>query len=640
MKANSRFLVFLLPLLLLLLPSFKHSEQPGYLSVKNNVIKNIQSAIDLNQEFLKITTSKTSKQVLEKELKKCRLAFKKIEHHVFFNYPTIQKSINGGPVYGVSVDVVKLFKIAPSGYQVLEELVSEETLDVAQIQAQIQIVDKELKKLKSLFKAQQFGYWHIFEAARIQLNVMATLSLNGFDSPVFLNSLPESEEALKTVYAEIKKCYELGEDEQLKKEIDLLFENGVSFLGGGDFEHFDRFTFFRDILHPLSSKLLEFHIKSGYEMWSEVSPNKRGFNYKAKSLFAADFLNPYYSLRGKNVSITQVDSKKESLGELLFFDPVLSKNNERACASCHSPNKGFTDNKAKSVAFDFKGMVKRNSPTIINSCYQTEFFWDMRSGDLNDQITHVVESEKEFNTSFEEIVEKLKMSDDYIELFKNAFPNSATDRIVSVGNVKDAVEAYVRSKRAMNSPFDQYIRGENKEVPEQVINGFNLFMGKAACGTCHFPPNYNGLVPPHFNDTEGEIIGVTADATMDTLDNDWGRYDLHKGRYPNETFIKGMFKTPSVRNVALTAPYMHNGVFNSLEEVINFYNKGGGVGLGHNLPSQTLSSDTLSLTNLEIEDLIQFMNALTDTIGLNNVPVALPLFGDDALDKRVVGGVY
>ena len=292
------------------------------------------------------------------------------------------------------------------------------------------------------------------------------------------------------------------------------------------------------------------------------------------------------------------------------------------------------------MAFDFKGTVNRNSPTIINACFQSEFFWDMRSNDLNNQISHVVESEKEFNTSFEEIVEKLKKSDAYKEEFLKVCPNVNSAQAISVGRIKDAIEAYVRSKQSMNSPFDKYIRREQTNAPKEVIAGFNLFMGKAACGTCHFPPNFNALVPPHYNDTEGEILGITASTEMKELDADWGRYDLYKGMYPHETFIKGMFKTPTIRNIELTAPYMHNGAFPDLESVVDFYDQGGGNGLKLDLPSQTLAEDHLNLNTKEKRALITFMKSLTDTLGLNHVPEVLPVFDDPVLDNRVIGGKY
>jgi cytochrome c peroxidase len=143
--------------------------------------------------------------------------------------------------------------------------------------------------------------------------------------------------------------------------------------------------------------------------------------------------------------------------------------------------------------------------------------------------------------------------------------------------------------------------------------GFNLFMGKARCGTCHFAPLFNGTVPPGFTESEVEVIGVPARASRHApLDPDRGAGA--SDRAPLHDFA---FKTPTVRNVAVTAPYMHNGVFRTLAEVVEFYDAGGGAGLGLRVPNQTLSADSLHLTLREKRDLVAFMRALTDTSGVS-----------------------
>ena len=131
-------------------------------------------------------------------------------------------------------------------------------------------------------------------------------------------------------------------------------------------------------------------------------------------------------------------------------------------------------------------------------------------------------------------------------------------------------------------------------------------MGKALCATCHFVPLTNGTVPPFFSETEKEVIGVAYSNQNKILDPDLGFYFKYK-----EELHKGMFKTPTVRNVAITAPYMHNGAYNTLEEVMNFYNIGGGNGLGFNLDHQTLPIDQLNLTETEQQAIIAYLKSLT-----------------------------
>ncbi|WP_026903178.1 cytochrome-c peroxidase [Pedobacter glucosidilyticus] len=153
------------------------------------------------------------------------------------------------------------------------------------------------------------------------------------------------------------------------------------------------------------------------------------------------------------------------------------------------------------------------------------------------------------------------------------------------------------------------MQGEKDALNTQELAGFNLFMGKGKCGSCHFLPLFSGAVPPLFEKMESEVLGVPAntDTINAKIDADLGKYNLYK--IPHQ---KHAFKTPSLRNIALTAPYMHNGVYQTLDEVIDFYNKGGGAGLGIILENQTLSPDKLQLSETEKKQLIAFLNALTD----------------------------
>jgi cytochrome c peroxidase len=163
-------------------------------------------------------------------------------------------------------------------------------------------------------------------------------------------------------------------------------------------------------------------------------------------------------------------------------------------------------------------------------------------------------------------------------------------------------------------------------------------MGKAKCGTCHFMPLFNGTVPPDFTETEFEVIGVPAHNLTfkkNSLDADLGRFAVHKMQ-----LHKAAFKTPTLRNIALTAPYMHNGVFKTLEEVLEFYDLGGGVGIGLDIPNQTLPSDRLNLLESEEGEIIAFLKVLTDTAEISSKPEKLPLLKSTKFLKRKIGGEY
>lgn len=325
------------------------------------------------------------------------------------------------------------------------------------------------------------------------------------------------------------------------------------------------------------------------------------------------------------------------LGRQLFFDPLLSSNNERSCASCHNPQYAFSDGLAKSEAMDHNGTVSRNSPGLVNVAFQHEYFYDHRAQSLEQQIDHVIFNPKEFGGSFEQIINKLNQSEEYSKQFAEAFPAYPKNKAIQTKTIQNAIGAYVRSLVALNSPFDKFIRGESNELSISAQRGFNVFMGKAQCGTCHFPPLFNGTVPPKFMDTESEALGILTsfDTIHPTLDSDQGRFNEIQS-----PVMEKAFKTSTVRNTKLTAPYMHNGSFKTLEEVILFYDHGGGAGLGLDVPNQTLPSSRLNLNKQEIKDLVSFMESLTDTAGSTTIPRSLPRISSEVLNKRKIGGNY
>jgi cytochrome c peroxidase len=218
----------------------------------------------------------------------------------------------------------------------------------------------------------------------------------------------------------------------------------------------------------------------------------------------------------------------------------------------------------------------------------------------------VIHSAEEMKGSLEKSVEELKNTA-YAELFRKAYPEHSNP--LTGFMIVNAISNYIRTLTVMNSRFDLYMRGDKTKLNAAEKRGFNLFAGKGKCATCHFIPLFNGLVPPVFNETESEVLGVPATTNKNTavLDDDLGRY-----LFTGAPLHKHAFKTPSLRNIALTAPYMHNGVYNTLEEVMEFYNNGGGKGLHIAPENQTLPFDKLNLSKKEMADIIAFMKSLTD----------------------------
>ena len=369
-----------------------------------------------------------------------------------------------------------------------------------------------------------------------------------------------------------------------------------------DFKKFDRLEFISSYINPFYKQLGLSRIKAGIATPGGQSP----VNYISSSIFQENFFNINFFSPGKEYWIT---NKRIALGKKLFSDPILSGTKNRSCASCHIPGMAFTDGLKAPRTLDNKKMLLRNTPTLWNSAFQTKQFLDARSDILEDQLKEVVHNSDEMKGSLQESVDELKAIDEYAKSFTNAYPEEKEP--LNAFNIANAISSYVRSLVALNSRFDLYMRGDKAKLSVSEKNGFNLFAGKAKCATCHFIPLFNGLVPPEFTETETEVLGIPAtnDKTNAVLDTDEGKFKIS-----NAAIHKFSFKTPTLRNIELTAPYMHNGVFSTLEEVMDFYNEGGGAGLCIAPENQTLPRDKINLSRKEIAEVVAFMRALTDPI--------------------------
>ncbi|HET6993413.1 MAG TPA: cytochrome c peroxidase, partial [Chitinophagaceae bacterium] len=363
-----------------------------------------------------------------------------------------------------------------------------------------------------------------------------------------------------------------------------------------DFNSFNRLDFLTNTALPLEHHLSLFIRNNGYEI-----NTARALNYEADNLFSPDAI----MVNGrKNISPAMV-----ALGKALFFEKALSGNNTRSCVTCHQPEKYFTDGRVKSITMDGVSSVKRNAPTLLYSVFQYSQFWDGRVKNFEDQVKTVLKNPVEMNADYETIVQRLRANEHFLNSFKAAFPDNAADTVINIGNVVSSISAFLETLAPFDSPFDRYMQGDKTAMNPEQRKGFNLFMGKALCATCHTAPLFNGLTPPLYDRTALEVIGTTANTNFRSPlpDTDSGRY----ATYPL-AFLKGAFKSPGLRDIAQTAPYMHNGQFPTLESVLEFYNKGGGQGMGLKILNQTLSVTPLNLTSNEIKCLIAFLQSLTD----------------------------
>jgi len=312
-----------------------------------------------------------------------------------------------------------------------------------------------------------------------------------------------------------------------------------------------------------------------------------------------------------------VTPERVALGRLLFFDPILSGANDQSCATCHHPDLGFADGRGQSMGKGGRGLgperasgtvIKRSAPTVWNAAFNHRQFWDGRAADLEEQARFPITSEKEMDQKPDELVRELGGIPEYVRLFDGAF-GGKNGSGVNFDNVTGAIAAFERTLVSDRSRFDRYRAGDAAALHPAERRGLTLFRSlKTRCFECHGFPT---LANPDF-----KVIGVPDVPGQET---DLGRAEAAGGK-PYEH----AFKVPTLRNVALTAPYMHNGRFQTLAEVILFYQKGGGRGQGLDLENQDDKIRAFPLTSDEQQDLIAFLNALTDESRLPDIPERVP----------------
>ena len=298
---------------------------------------------------------------------------------------------------------------------------------------------------------------------------------------------------------------------------------------------------------------------------------------------ADDFYEPLPEM--KHPKDNPWSEEKEELGKMLYFDPRLSGSNWISCATCHNPGLGWGDGLPRARGHGMKELG-RHSPTVINSGYFTAQFWDGRAASLEEQAKGPIASPGEMNQDYDELVRELKAIPGYVKRFKEVFGEEG----ITIDNIARAIATFERSVISNNAPYDYYQNGDPSAMSESAVRGMKLFFGKARCAICH-----NG---PAFTDNQYHNIGVKP---AGPLKQDLGRYNVTK-----KDEDKGAFKTPGLRHVAKSAPYMHNGSERTLMEVIEFYDRG-----GDDVPNKSGFMTPLGLTPQEKKDLVEFLKALT-----------------------------
>jgi cytochrome c peroxidase len=284
--------------------------------------------------------------------------------------------------------------------------------------------------------------------------------------------------------------------------------------------------------------------------------------------------------------------KKAQLGQQLFFDRRLSNSSAQSCASCHDPGFGWSDGLPVGIGY---GMAKltRRSPSIINAAWGAVYMWDGRSANLEDQAKALIESSVEMNMTIEALLKRLASIPQYNQLFGAAFPNEG----LSAKSLTDALATFERTIVSDQAPFDAWIDGDERAIPEEAKRGFVIFTTNGHCSSCHEGWNFTN---DGFQD-----IGLPGT-------------DAGRGQFlPRVAKMKHAFKTPGLREIANRGPYMHDGSLGTLEQVIDHYDRG-----GIDRPSRSDLIVPLGLTAQDKLDLVAFLKSLSS----NLTPTAVPMF--------------
>ena len=282
--------------------------------------------------------------------------------------------------------------------------------------------------------------------------------------------------------------------------------------------------------------------------------------------------------------LPKVDLNKVALGKILFFDPMLSRDRTVSCASCHRPDHAFSDDKPVSIGI--KGQLGvRNTPTVFNTFRLKHLFWDGRAKSLEEQALGPIQNPKEMGENLENVLNKLNNLPYYRLLFEKTFGKGD----ITKEKLASAIAEFERTLISRDSDFDRFILGNNNDLSDSAQRGLNLFKGKAMCIACHNGPDF----------TDGEFHNIGLPPTE----------DIGRAKITGKSEDTRKFKTPTLREVANTAPYFHTGQFQTSEQVIAYYNAGGGSD-----PLKDPEKTPLELTPQEQKDLVDFLKSLSGRI--------------------------
>ena len=471
---------------------------------------------------------KSKESEIKSAISRARLELKKIDFWIRYFEPLAYKKINGPLPVEWETEVFEKFekpyKREGAGLTLAylcfdDEQVRKDSLlslvNQGTLALQCYKADSITEELKT--------FSHFYLCNRLFLLNLAAIYTTGFENPDWKTIIPElriSLEAVKEIYLTFNIAFP---KQSLPDSYLSIFNSTLDFVNHqpDDFEKFDHYEFIRTFVNPLyavnQSLIAQFNVQS--KSFVDYSLNR-----KAKSIFTKDL---YFGQNEKGVFLRVADSATlneiEKLGRLLFFDPILSKNNQRSCASCHKIDNFFTDTTvATALTYNRDSRLPRNTPTLVNASLNHLIMADGIHISLQDQVRGVVSNPNEMGSEENELVLKVLSCKEYKSGFEKLLPYTPIYEEISMNHISSAITYYYSKYSRFEAEFDKMM---NQELltDEKVKRGFNLFMSKAQCATCHFVPQFNGVKPPYVG-SEFEVLGVPKYTNYQFLSADKGRY--------------------------------------------------------------------------------------------------------------------
>jgi cytochrome c peroxidase len=642
MKINTLICLLFVSLFIALSFSFiKVDNDENYVSEYTQKIHDLKSN---TLELLKLIEKSNFNNELEKtevinKINVTRIALKHVDIWLRYLEPISYKKINGPLPVEWETEVFEKFEkpykregagLTMAALYLDEKVINKDSLRNL-IRSSLSAINVyEVDSIKNNLKT----FDHFYLCNRLYLLNLATIYTTSFECPNTKQIIPE----LKSMMASVHQTYfafnKTFTETPINDDYLKLYKNALEYVNAqvADFEKFDHFTFINKYINPLFKANQELIIKYNTisKSYVDYSLNNTAKSIFSKKLYTGQNTKGIYSRVYNQMELEKI----EQVGKLLFYDPLLSGNNLRSCASCHKPSDYFADNsQATSLQFDRKSFLPRNSPSLINSQFNHLIMLDGKHLSLHNQAIAVITNSMELACDEREIIKKVLSCKDYKKAFNKFLKYTPQEKELTVEHITSALVMYYTKFGQYYSLFDDAMNNK-AELNESAKRGFNIFMSKAQCATCHFAPQFNGVKPPYVS-SEFEVLGTPMDTNYKALSLDRGRFSINPAIETDHAF-----RTGTIRNADKTAPYMHNGVFKSLEQVLDFYNAGGGVGKGLKLKNQTLSSDSLGLTKQEKKDLIAFIKSLNEEVKFDLLPEKLPVSKIEDLNKRKVSGEY